>query len=118
MASLADRYLCDECRISYGSTEQGVGLPSMSDGLSRSIRRIRPVDSAKTKTLLATWAATKSEEIENWSCTFSTLKMGKAALSSSCMLVIGPGFVVWRREPCFPALPRLHQVKYYPITRG
>ena len=48
----------------------------MSDGLSRSIRSIRPVVSAKTRTLFATAAAQKSAEMENWRVTLSTLKIG------------------------------------------
>lgn len=61
-------------------------MPSMSEGLSRSMRRIRPVERASMRTLFATWAATKSEEIENWSCTRSTLKMGRAGSSRLCMV--------------------------------
>ena len=50
--------------------------PSISAGLSKSIRKMRPVESASMRTLLATSAATKSEEIENWSDTRSTLNIG------------------------------------------
>src|SRR5690242_1585643 len=62
--------------------------PSMSAGLSRSMRRIRPVERARTRTLLATAAATKSEEMENCSDTRSMLNMGSDA-SSCALLVLG-----------------------------
>ncbi len=58
----------------------------MSEGLSRSILRILPVERASIKTLLATCAATKSEEMENCSCTLSTLTIGREASSSSAIL--------------------------------
>ncbi|KAL1835492.1 hypothetical protein VTK73DRAFT_5609 [Phialemonium thermophilum] len=54
-------------------------IPSMSSGLFKSMRRMRPFDRASTRTLLATWAATKSAAMENCSCTLSTSKMGSAA---------------------------------------
>ena len=54
------------CVSSYQSMQLGEQYPpSMSEGLSRSILRMRPVESAKIKTLLATCAATKSDEMEN-----------------------------------------------------
>jgi hypothetical protein len=60
--------------------------PSMSAGLSRSIRRMRPVDRAKIRTLFATAAATKSEDMLNCRDTRSMLNMGSEA--SSCMLLV------------------------------
>lgn len=62
--------------------------PSMSAGLSRSIRRMRPVERANTRTLLATAAATKSEDMENCNDTRSMLNMGSDA-SSCALLVLG-----------------------------
>lgn len=58
----------------------------MSAGLSRSIRRIRPVERAKISTLFATAAATKSEDMLNCRDTRSILNMGSEA--SSCMLLV------------------------------
>jgi hypothetical protein len=79
--------------ISWTVSNSRVGLcgcmphePSMSAGLSRSMRRMRPVESARIKTLLPTAAATKSEEMLNCSATRSILNMGAA--SSSCMLLV------------------------------
>lgn len=69
----------------------------MSPGLSRSMRRIRPVDRAIMRTLLATWAATKSEEMENCNCTLSTLKIGSEASVRSCKLVEGRSCIVGSR---------------------
>ena len=60
--------------------------PSMSAGLSKSIRRMRPVERASTRTLLATAAATKSEDMLNCKDTRSMLNMGSDA--SSCMLLV------------------------------
>ena len=40
-------------------------IPSISAALSRSIRRILPLERARIKTLFATCAATKSEAMEN-----------------------------------------------------
>lgn len=60
--------------------------PSMSAGLSRSIRRIRPVESANIRTLFATAAATKSEDMLNCRDTRSMLNMGRDA--SSCILLV------------------------------
>lgn len=54
----------------------------MSSGLFRSMRRMRPFESARTRTLFATWAATKSAAMENCSWTRSTMNMGNAAASS------------------------------------
>lgn len=62
--------------------------PSMSAGLSRSMRRMRPVERASTRTLLATAAATKSEDMENCSETRSMLNIGSDA-SSCALLVLG-----------------------------
>ena len=62
--------------------------PSMSAGLSRSMRSIRPVERARTKTLFATAAATKSEDMENCSETRSMLNIGNDA-SSCALLVLG-----------------------------
>jgi hypothetical protein len=61
----------------------GPGSPSMSSGLLRSIRRIRPLKRAKTRTLLAAWPATKSAAMENCNCTGKTSKMGSAASARS-----------------------------------
>ena len=58
-------------------------VPSMSAGWSKSIRRMRPVERAIIRTLLATSAATKSEDMENCSDTRSMLNMGSDAFSSS-----------------------------------
>lgn len=60
--------------------------PSMSAGLSRSIRRMRPVERASMRTLFATAAATKSEDMLNCRDTRSMLNMGSDA--SSCMLLV------------------------------
>ena len=62
--------------------------PSMSAGLSRSMRRMRPVERARTRTLLATAAATKSEDMENCSDTRSILNIGSDA-PSCALLVLG-----------------------------
>lgn len=62
--------------------------PSISAGLSRSMRRMRPVDRARTRTLLATAAATKSDDMENCSDTRSMLNIGSDA-SSCALLVLG-----------------------------
>ena len=62
-------------------------LPSMSDGLSRSILSIRPVERANTRTLLATWAATKFEEIEKSKSTGWIWKMGTESSSSSILSI-------------------------------
>lgn len=64
----------------------------MSAGLSRSIRNMRPVDSASTSTLLATAAATKSDATENCSDTRSMLNMGSAASPSWKLLVPGAAY--------------------------
>lgn len=70
----------------YRCSESGVShIPSISEGLSRSILIILPVESAKIRTLLATCAATKSADIENCSWTGSTLNTGSDS-SSSAML--------------------------------
>jgi hypothetical protein len=60
--------------------------PSISAGLSKSMRKMRPVDRASTTTLFATAAATKSEETVNCKATRSMLNMGPDA--SSCMLLV------------------------------
>lgn len=62
--------------------------PSISAGLSRSMRRMRPVERARTRTLLATAAATKSDDMENCSDTRSMLNIGSDA-SSCALLVLG-----------------------------
>lgn len=64
-----------------------VGKPSMSSGLSRSKRKMRPVSKARIRTLLATSAATKSEGRSNLRLTSSTLKMGSEASVRSCRLL-------------------------------
>src|SRR6266700_2168015 len=56
--------------------------PSISAGLSKSIRRMRPVERARMRTLLATSAATKSDGMPNWSETLSMLNMGRDASTS------------------------------------
>ena len=56
--------------------------PSISAGLSKSIRRMRPVERARMRTLLATSAATKSDDMANWSETLSMLNMGRDASTS------------------------------------
>lgn len=61
----------------------------MSAGLSKSIRRMRPVERAKMRTLLATAAATKSEATENCSETRSILNIGSEASASWKLLVPG-----------------------------
>jgi hypothetical protein len=66
--------------------------PSMSAGLSRSIRSIRPVESARMRTLLATSAATKSEAIENCNATRSMLNMGSDTSWSWRLLVLGGAY--------------------------
>lgn len=63
----------------------------MSAGLSRSMRSMRPVERAKMRTLLATAAATKSEEMLNCSDTRSMLNMGNEA-SSFMLLVLGGAY--------------------------
>ena len=65
--------------------------PSMSAGLSKSIRRIRPVERAKIRTLFATAAATKSEDMLNCRDTRSMLNMGSDA-SSCTLLVLGGAY--------------------------
>ena len=55
---------------------------------------MRPVDKARMRTLLATWAATKSEEMENCSWTLSTLKMGREESVRSCRLVVATPLVI------------------------
>jgi hypothetical protein len=67
---------------SKSSHPHRVHAPSISAGLSKSILKILPVDSANTSTLFATAAATKSELMLNCSDTRSMLNMGSAA--SSC----------------------------------
>ena len=68
----------------------GRSMSSMSSGLSRSNRRIRPVERARIRTLLATWAATKSEDISKRSCTRCTSKMGREGSKLSCGTILTP----------------------------
>lgn len=58
----------------------------MSAGLSRSIRRMRPVERANMRTLFATAAATKSDDMLNCRDTRSMLNMERE--ESSCMLLV------------------------------
>lgn len=58
--------------------------PSISEGLSRSMRKILPVAKASIRTLFATWPATKSDAILNCNWTRSTLKIGRVVSTVVC----------------------------------
>lgn len=66
--------------------------PSMSAGLSRSMRKMRPVESASIRTLFPTAAATKSEDMLNCSDTRSILNIGSDASWSCMLLVLGGAY--------------------------
>ena len=58
--------------------------PSMSSGLLRSMRRMRLLERAMTRTLFAAWPATNTSGwTSNWSWTGWTSKMGRAASARS-----------------------------------
>src|SRR6266702_4460192 len=82
--SLEGQYLCAvRNTVTHAPLHQHkLYEPSISAGLSKSIRRMRPVERARMRTLLATSAATKSDGMANWSETLSMLNMGRDASTS------------------------------------
>jgi hypothetical protein len=90
--------LADQCLVKSKLSTEGICAtciahePSMSAGLSRSIRKMRPVESARIRTLFATAAATKSDEMLNCRDTRSILNMGSDGSPSCMLLVLGGAY--------------------------